>query len=176
MLYSTIHHHQQGECARYCMEQRTCHQSDYTFVSTFTFLFIFIGVPSGSHCLIQLLKVKIFNCHISIRLNCSINFCTWTAAFKETKSKSSWMKCLKGGGKKRRHWCPLRGDRCYRFIHIDSTACWCTERDPVFSAARHLDTIGCLFFLLLKGMQLISGHGLVSRWILLLLMSTPSGY
>lgn len=122
MLYSTIHHHQQGECARYCMEQRTCHQLDHTFVSTFTFLFIFIGVPSGSHCLIQLLKVKIFNCHISIRLNCSINFCTWTAAFKETKSKSSWMKCPKGGGKKGRHRCPLRGDRCYRFIHIDSTA------------------------------------------------------
>lgn len=147
MLYSTIHHHQQGECARSCMEQRTCHQSDHPFVSTFTFLFIFIGVPSGSHCLIQLLKVKVLIVTSPFGWIAQSTSALERPHLRKQNLKAVGWNVRKGEAK--------RGGIGVLFVAIDATdlfiltprLCWCTERDPVLSAARHLDTIGCLLFI-----------------------------
>lgn len=118
---------------------------------------------------------------ISIRLNfggfiaSQSIFCTWMATFKETKSKSNWVKCWRGT--LGRHRCPLCGDRCYRFIYIDSAVVLVYQTWPCLLCCQALRYNRMPFFYgLWISMELISGHALVSSWILLLLMSTPSGY
>lgn len=169
------------------MEQRICHQSDHTFIFTFN-----IGVPSRDLGKIRLWtsihavsfskeRWMLWNFH-SVEFwriyRCSINFCTWTATFKETKSKSNWTKCSRGT--LGRHRCPLCGDRCYRFIPIDFAAVLVYQTWPclLYCQALRYNWTPAFFFFFWSwiSVELIIGHGLVSSWILLLLMSTLSGY
>lgn len=129
--------------------------------------------------LIQLMKVKVFKCHISILVEfCWAHFCLssfaleWAHLRKQNPKQSD--KMPEAASRE-----ASVSSRWWYMLHISSYLLqgWASalSMTPVFSTARQSDVIGCLFFfLLLISIKLISEHGLVTSLIFLLPLSTPS--